>query len=149
MKKWRKAIISCILVALGLSGCQAGESKAEAEQPKPARVHYHDFTFQVNPKNFAIYLKHGGVRELASKPIADQRVANFHQNKKEASWSYPDQHVHVKLEKKKNYLNVSLHSTGAEKFRMADPFQKKLYSPIMGRKTNSGWRQQLEEVFRR
>ncbi|MHA2890490.1 glycoside hydrolase [Bacillus cereus] len=75
---------------------------------------YKNFTFDVNPETSEIFVEKDGVRESASLPLPKKKIENLIKKADYISWSYPDDQVNVKIEKKDSYLNIKLQSTKSE-----------------------------------
>lgn len=114
----KKMIAICLLTTMSFStlvGCDVKGSNA-VQESKIKKSTYKDFTYDVNPETFTLTVEHEGVKEQASQPLPKMKVSNVKKEKDRTSWEYPDQKVKIKLEKKKDHLNIEVESTGAESF---------------------------------
>lgn len=114
----KKMIAICLLTTMPFStlvGCDVKGSNA-VQESKIKKSTYKDFTYDVNPETFTLTVEHEGVKEQASRPLPKMKVSNVKKEKDRTSWEYPDQKVKIKLEKKKDHLNIEVESTGAESF---------------------------------
>ncbi|MGG0257016.1 glycoside hydrolase [Bacillus toyonensis] len=75
---------------------------------------YKNFTFDVNPETGEIFVEKNSVRENASLPLPKKKITNLTKKDNFISWSYPDDQIDVKIEKKESYLNIKLKSTKSE-----------------------------------
>lgn len=121
-----KRLISLGLIlsfATGLLGCQMGNwgtaVKGEAATIGKEKMNttasqiasVKDFQFEVKPETFELTLVANGKAESVSEPMPKREVLNFKISEKEASWTYPNENLEVKLVKMDGYLNVSVTST--------------------------------------
>ncbi|CAM4112589.1 hypothetical protein BAMA_13655 [Bacillus manliponensis] len=114
----KKTIKLCLLFTMTTSiftGCEWNSEQTKRQQTT-TKVTYKDFTYEVNPETFELTVIQDGIKEKASNPLPKMNVSNLKENRNQTSWEYPDQKMKVQLEKKKNYLNIELESTGAESF---------------------------------
>ena len=81
-----------------------------------AQVAPGDFTFDVVPETFQLNITYKGVQEAAGSPLPRMQVANLERTASRASWLYPDSRVSVLIEKKENYLDITIQSEGAAHF---------------------------------
>lgn len=73
-----------------------------------------DFKFHVVPECFELQVEVDGVIENVSLPIGTMKVSNLQQSDTKVSWTYEDQGIEVEIEKQKDYLDVTMHSTKEE-----------------------------------
>ncbi|UED74058.1 glycoside hydrolase [Brevibacillus sp. DP1.3A] len=109
----RKAIL-LIVFALMLQvvvGCESNHANGQVQTKQHA-----DFTFDVKPETFEVFVEKDGVKESASEPIPARKVANVQKGEQEITWSYPDDKLDVSLQKKEDHLQITLTSTGTESF---------------------------------
>lgn len=69
-----------------------------------------DFSFNVEPETFLLEVESDGVSEIASDPLEKMQVTNLKQDAKSSSWSYAQQGIDVAIEKKEDYLDVTIKS---------------------------------------
>ncbi|MBO1626176.1 glycoside hydrolase [Bacillus arachidis] len=92
---------------------------AKGEKKKINEGHkfqYSDFSFDVTPETGEIVVEKDGVKESASLPVPKKKVADVKKTDRLVSWSYPDDKMEIKVEKKKYYLDITLKSDGAKQF---------------------------------
>lgn len=70
-----------------------------------------NFSYTVDPSTFTITIDRNGVKHLASNPLPAMKVTNLQQSANKISWTYPEKHIDVSIEKENNYLNVKITST--------------------------------------
>ncbi|MFC4075980.1 glycoside hydrolase [Salinithrix halophila] len=111
MKKWLIWSMTLVLLMQVLAGC----NQTEASQPSQ-KVRYKNFSFDVKPETFEVFVTKDGVKERASEPLQKRKVTDFKKTARSASWKYPDDNVEISLKKKKHALKVDIRSTGAKAF---------------------------------
>ncbi|PEJ57194.1 hypothetical protein CN692_13655 [Bacillus sp. AFS002410] len=126
MKKIVILFCTSILLMSTFSGCQKENKKSKIVSTyKP-----NDFTFDVNPETFELFVEKDGVKESASSPMKKEKVTKLVKSKQSASWSYPDQQIDVAIKKKANYLDVTLRSNGAKSFEWPKVSAKSYIMPF-------------------
>ncbi|MFF2878540.1 glycoside hydrolase [Gottfriedia sp. NPDC057991] len=112
MKKIISLICTSILLISTLSRCQQVNKKSTTSLTiKPG-----NFTFDVKPETFELFVEKDGVKESASLPMEKEKVTNLVKTKQSVSWRYPNKKMDIDIQKKKNYLDVTLKSSGSTKF---------------------------------
>ncbi|WP_088011487.1 glycoside hydrolase [Gottfriedia acidiceleris] len=112
MNKIISLICTSILLITTLSSCQQVNKKSSTGLTFIPS----DFTFDVKPETFELFVEKDGVKESASLPMEKERVTNLVKTRQSVSWSYPDEKMDINIQKKKNYLDVTLKSSGSKKF---------------------------------
>ncbi|AOR25156.1 glycoside hydrolase [Clostridium taeniosporum] len=112
MKKLIAAIILASITITGLLvGCDKNNLSNIKEYKKSETL---DFNFNVEPETFKIEIESNGVRELASKPLANMEVSDLKNTGDSISWNYKQKDINVEIQKKDNYLDVNIKSTKKE-----------------------------------
>ena len=104
--------ISLLVTLLAVYYAKDGNKKIN-ETPS---FQYSDFSFDVTPETGEIVVEKDGVKESASLPFPKKKVVNVKRTDHLVSWSYPDDKMEIKIEKKKYYLDITLKSDGAKQF---------------------------------
>lgn len=116
MKKFT-IYLSLAALTLSLSACNFTKTKAtngsaklsaNKELEKNTTYAKTDFSFDVTPETFAVSITENGEQAEVSKPQESKKVTDLNQSENEVSWTYPDEHINVKLKKEKNHLAVTL-----------------------------------------
>ncbi|MGZ9816718.1 glycoside hydrolase [Peribacillus simplex] len=115
MKKVLIVSLVITLVVTFFTGCAKGSPQQKAIK-KPANFKFSNFTFDVDPETFEVFIEKDGVKERASMPLPKMKVSDLKKENNKISWNYPDEKVKVKMEKKENYLDIDIKSTGAKQF---------------------------------
>ncbi|OUB36695.1 hypothetical protein BK708_02405 [Bacillus thuringiensis serovar yunnanensis] len=113
---------------------------------------YKNFTFDMNPATGELFVEKDGVKENASLPLPKKKITNLIKKDNCISWSYPDDQIDVKIEKKESYLNIKLKSTkseGANEFTWPKVSAESYTLPLWEGKNipsnNSDWKQYLKD----
>nr|WP_152570616.1 glycoside hydrolase [Paenibacillus tyrfis] len=118
MKK--KIIIWSVAAAMAVSilaGCEREEEQERISSTSASTVERKDFTFDINPATFDLTIEQDGVREQAAAPMPESKVTELKREADKVEWTYPERKMKVALEKKPGYLDITLQSTGAERFQ--------------------------------
>lgn len=106
----RKTILPILMVSsLVFVGCENQNEQIIATKEVNANA-YENFTFEAKPETFEVNVIYNGQKEIISEPQSASTVANLKKTNKQMSWDYPDKKLSVTLEKKKDYLDVTIHS---------------------------------------
>ncbi|MFS0918263.1 glycoside hydrolase [Brevibacillus sp. 179-C 1.1 NHS] len=110
----KRTVILLIVFALMLQvvvGCESNAATGQVQTKQHA-----DFTFDVKPETFEVFIERDGVKESASEPMPARKVTNVQKGEQEIAWSYPDDKLDVLIRKNDDHLQITLTSTGAESF---------------------------------
>ncbi|MCM3146377.1 glycoside hydrolase [Brevibacillus sp. MER 51] len=111
MKQTGILLLVFVLMLQVVVGC---ENNLAIEQVQPKQ--HADFTFDVKPETFEVFVERDGVKESASEPMPARKVMNVRKGEQEIAWSYPDDQLDVSITKKEDHLQITLTSTGTESF---------------------------------
>lgn len=117
-RKINNSIIPIVILSLIITSVVIYYTKNEevVKINEPLNFQYHDFVFDANPETGEILVEKDGVKESASLPLPKQKVTNLKKTNQLISWSYPNEKMDIKIEKKPYYLDISLKSNGANQF---------------------------------
>lgn len=73
-----------------------------------------EFSFEVNPETFEITTESKGVEESVSEPLEKREVTNLKKSENEVNWTYPNENIDIRVEKKNNYLDIKIKSNTTE-----------------------------------
>lgn len=115
-KKVKKLVIPILMssICLTLPSMSYAQQTNSMIKVENTVSQYKNFTFDVNPETGELFVEKDGVRESASLPLPKKKVENLIRSNNCISWSYPDDQVDVKIEKKESYLSIKLKSTKSE-----------------------------------
>lgn len=122
MKKFMLLSLCMLLVLPMLAACredklpQRDEEKRITVNGETSHV-AQDFTFDVNPTTFEVTIEKDGVKERASEPLPEMKVANLERGEDYISWTYPKENIEMFIQKQDKALAVELTTTGAESFQ--------------------------------
>ncbi|NQF16173.1 glycoside hydrolase [Brevibacillus sp. HB1.3] len=111
MKRSPIFLIAFVLLLQFVVGCESNKATEQLQSKQHA-----DFTFDVKPDTFEVFVERDGMKESASEPMPARKVTNVQKGEQEIAWSYPDDQLDVSIKKKEDYLQITLTSTGAESF---------------------------------
>ncbi|GED59358.1 glycoside hydrolase [Brevibacillus formosus] len=111
MKRTTIFLMVFVLLLQLAVGCESNNATEQAQSKQHA-----DFTFDVKPETFEVFVERDGVKESASEPMPARKVTNVQKGEQEIVWSYPDDQLDVSIKKKEDHLQITLTSTGAESF---------------------------------
>ncbi|MBU3108289.1 glycoside hydrolase [Clostridium gasigenes] len=114
--------IIVLLITIGLASnmmvsCKNKELKAKSD----VKVKNLEFNFEVDPETFEITTESNGVKENAAQPLEKREVSNLKKSKEEVTWTYPNDNIDVKVQKKDNYLDVKIRSNTKEESEFSWP----------------------------
>ncbi|WP_207431475.1 glycoside hydrolase [Sabulibacter ruber] len=104
------ALIACLISLKSQSETCQKEVKSIVHLPLK------DFQFNVDPETFAIKVTHNGIEESVSTPFPKMAINGVQRSASSVSWFLPNRNISIKVEKKKDFLDVTIHSEGAENF---------------------------------
>ncbi|MEI4802236.1 glycoside hydrolase [Bacillus sp. NPDC077411] len=151
-KKVKKLVIPILMssICLTLPSMSYAQQTNSMIKVENTVSQYKNFTFDVNPETGELFVEKDGVRESASLPLPKKKVENLIRSNNCISWSYPDDQVDVKIEKKESYLSIKLKSTkseGANEFTWpkvsADSYTLPLWEGKNIPSNDSSWKQFL------
>lgn len=119
MKKIIAIIMLAAITASVLAGCKDDNNTRGGEVN--AQIEDVDFSFNVDPETFALEVESGGRTEKASEPLDKMKVSNVKNSGDQISWTYPEKQMDVEIEKKANYVDVTIKSSKAEENSFAWP----------------------------
>lgn len=115
--------LSLVASTLFLSACDVNQTHAKNEAEKLISTQEieknksyakTDFSFDVDPATFTVFITENGEKAEVSKPQETKEVSDLKKSNTEVSWTYPTEQLKVKLKKEKNHLAVSLTSLSDE-----------------------------------
>ncbi|MBM7647062.1 hypothetical protein JOD45_003307 [Scopulibacillus daqui] len=122
-KKISRSAIAAIVVIIAIASLGSiyliknnGNKSVSKESKVSSNFKYSDFSFDVNPETFEIFVKKDGIKEAASNPLPKMKVSDLKKTNDQISWRYPDKNIEVMIKKKEHYLDVDIKSTGAKQF---------------------------------
>ncbi|KMZ42472.1 MULTISPECIES: glycoside hydrolase [Bacillales] len=111
MKRSPIFLIAFVLLLQVVVGCESNKATEQLQSKQ-----HPDFTFDVKPDTFELFVERDGMKESASEPMPARKVTNVQKGEQEIAWSYPDDQLDVSIKKKEDHLQITLTSTGAESF---------------------------------
>ncbi|MBC1475192.1 hypothetical protein HB852_11240 [Listeria grandensis] len=116
MKMKKMMIISIVMFLLIGTACSqdtSAQTPSQIDKENNKRIEYAqgDFEYEVIPETFTLKITKGGTTETIAEPQAKRKVSNLQKSATKTSWDFPDDKLHVTIEKQKKSLAVSIHST--------------------------------------
>ncbi|WP_195575371.1 glycoside hydrolase [Paenibacillus sp. 1001270B_150601_E10] len=154
MKKFMLLSLCMLLVLPLLTACREDKMPQRDEEKRitvngEASHVAQDFTFDVNPTTFEVTIEKGGVKERASEPLPEMKVANLERGEDYISWTYPKVNMEVFIQKQDKSLAVELTSTGAKSFQWpivrADSYMLPLWEGKYIPSDDPNWKAFLED----
>ncbi|QWI73231.1 hypothetical protein ER45_029260 (plasmid) [Bacillus mycoides] len=151
MKKLVNVFIICSSIHLTFPSISYAKQNNEKVKGENINPQYKDFNFDVNPETSEIFVVIDGIKESAALPLPKKKIKNLINKDNCISWSYPDEQIDVKIEKKESYLSIKLKSTksGANEFTWpkvsADSYTLPLWEGKNIPSNDSNWKQFLKD----
>ncbi|MBK5446185.1 MULTISPECIES: glycoside hydrolase [unclassified Peribacillus] len=105
-----KKILSIMLIATiatsVLTGCVKDKNIPSKEVH--SQIDNLDFNFSVDPETLAFEVESNGTIERASEPLEKMEVSNLEDSGDTITWSYLEKEIDVEIEKKDEYVDVSI-----------------------------------------
>ncbi|UIO43575.1 glycoside hydrolase [Brevibacillus brevis] len=111
MKRSPIFLIVFVFLLQVVVGCESNKATERVQSKQ-----HSDFTFDVKPDTFEVFVERDGVKESASEPMSARKVTNVQKGEQEIAWSYPDDQLDVSIKKKEDHLQITLTSKGTESF---------------------------------
>ncbi|MFJ7936266.1 glycoside hydrolase [Sporosarcina sp. NPDC096371] len=122
MKKIIPIMLIVTIASSVLSGCVKDKNSPIKEvYSQPTNL---DFNFSVDPATLAFEVESNGITESVSEPLADMKVSNLKDSGDHISWSYAEQEIDVAIEKKAEYVDVTIRSNKDEENMFSWPSVK-------------------------
>ncbi|WP_188540766.1 glycoside hydrolase [Paenibacillus segetis] len=121
-----KRIVSIVLVTATVVSILAGctDNKNVKEREENSQQESQDFKFNVEPETFKLEVESGGITETVSEPLPKMIVSDFKDKGDQITWTYPEKDIEVEIEKKKQYLDLTIKSRKDDESAFAWPLVK-------------------------
>lgn len=115
--------LSLAMISLSLPACSLANSKeagtvdaavVNKEVEKNKSYAKKDFDFDVVPETFQVAITDNGTKEIVAQPLEAKKVTDLKKEKKQISWTYPTEQMHIDIQKKANHLAISITSSDKE-----------------------------------
>lgn len=119
MKKILSIMLIAAIVTSVLVGC-VNDKKIPIKEVNSGKDNV-DFNFSVDPETLAFEVESNGITERASEPLEKMKVSNLKDSGDTITWTYLEKAIDVEIEKKDNYVDVTIKSNKDEDNMFAWP----------------------------
>lgn len=145
------SIVMFLLIGTACSQDTSAQTPSQIDKENNKRIEYAqgDFEYEVIPETFTLKITKDGTTETIAEPQAKRKVSNLQKSATKTSWDFPDDKLHVTIEKQKK-ITCCLHSFYRSKniaLGVASCKCANLHTSNLRRKTNPSKRCGLEKIL--